>query len=270
MTIEPAAADPTPEPAREPRRKRGRGRTGGLIIFGVLLLMLVGAFFLVDAGARSFAQGEAEKQISESLPASVTGDVTVDIGGVSVIAQFIAGSFDQIELTAPDLVADGVPASVHVVARDVPTNTAKYIGNVEATLDFDQAALNSLIQSAGTAAGTELTLGDGDATYGGTLSLAGFEVGYTATATPSAAGDSLVFTPTSAEVTSDLGSADVSGVVDLVLGQQPIAVCVAQYLPQGVTMTGVDVTPERARITLESSTLTLTAQSLTTLGSCAA
>ena len=268
MTIEPAA-EQTPEPAREPRRKRGRGRVGGLIIFGVLLVMLVGAFFLVDAGARGFAEGEAEKQIRESLPASVTGDVTVEIGGTSVIAQFIAGSFDQIELTAPDLVADGVPASVHVVATDVPTNTAKYIGNVEATLDFDQEALNGLIQSAGTAAGTELTLGDGEVTYGGVLSLAGFEVGYTATATPSAAGDTLVFTPTSAEVTTDLGSADVTGVVDLVLGQQPIAVCVAQYLPQGVTMTGVDVTPERARITLESSMLTLTAQSLTTLGSCA-
>jgi hypothetical protein len=232
--------------------------------------MLVGAFFLVDAGARSFAEGEAEKYISASLPASVTGDVTVEIGGVSVIAQFIAGSFDQIELTAPELVADGVPASVHVIATNVSTNTATYIGKVEATLDFDEAALNGLIQSAGTAPGTELTFGDGDATYGGMLSLAGFEVGYTATATPSAAGNTLVFTPTSAEVTSDLGSADVSGVVDLVLGQQPIGVCVAQYLPQGVMMTGVDVTPERARITLESSTLTLTAQSLTTLGSCAA
>lgn len=232
--------------------------------------MLVGAFFLVDAGARSFAEGEAEKQLSASLPASVTGDVTVEIGGVSVIAQFIAGSFDQIELTAPDLVADGVPASVHVIATNVSTNTATYIGNVEATLDFDEEALNGLIQTAGTAPGTALTLGDGDATYGGMLSLAGFEVGYTATATPSVVNNTLVFTPTSAEVTTDLGSADVTGVVDLVLGQQPIAVCVAQYLPQGVIMTGVDVTPERARITLESSTLTLTAQSLTTLGSCAA
>lgn len=258
-----------PEPAREPRRRRGRGRVGGLFIVLLLLLMLVGAFFLVDAGARSYAQTAAEEQIDESLPASVAGDVTVDIGGVSVIAQFIVGTFDRIELTAPDLVVDGVPASVHVVASDVPTNTATYIGNVEATLDVDEDALNALIQTAGTAAGTELTLGDGDATYGGTLSLAGFEVEYTATATPSVVGDTLVFTPTSAELTSDLGSSDVTGVLDLVLGQQPIAVCVAQYLPQGVTMTGVDVTPGQARITLESSTLTLTEQSLTTLGSCA-
>lgn len=269
MTIETGAAQPDHTPVSEPRHPRKRGWITGLAIVGVLSAMLVGAFFLADAGARAFAEDQAEKQISESLPDSVTGDVSVVIGGVSVIAQFITGNFDSIELTAQNLVANGVPASVHVVATDVPTNTAKYIGTVRATLDFDQTALNALIQTAGTAPGAELTLGDGDVTYGGTLSLAGFDVDYSATATPVAAGDTLVFTPTNVEVMTDLASAEVTGVVDLVLGQQPLAVCVVQYLPTGVTMTDVDVTPERARITLESSTLTLTAQSLTTLGSCA-
>ncbi|MFO7690569.1 MAG: DUF2993 domain-containing protein [Cryobacterium sp.] len=256
---------------REPRRGKKRpGRRAGLIIFGVLILLLVGAYFIVDAGARAFAQGQAEKQIAESLPDSVTGDVSVAIGGTSVIAQFIAGSFEQIELDAPNLLVDGVPAAVHVTASRVPTNTAVTIGNVEATLDFTPAALNALLAKTSTVPPAELTLGDGDASYSGTINVAGFSVGYVATVQATAAGDTIVFTPTTTELTTDVGTLDVSGVVDFVLdSQNSLGACIAEYLPEGVDATGVDVTPERARITLESSTLTPGSQSLTTLGTCA-
>lgn len=263
-------ANETPAP-REPRRTTKRpGRRAGLFIVVALIVMLVGAYFLVDAGARSFAEGQAEQQITEALPASVSGDVSVDIGGTSVIAQFIVGSFDRITLDAPNLLVDGVPASVHVVANRVPTNTALTIGNLEATLDFTPAALNALLAKSSTAPPAELTLGDGDANYSGTLAVAGFSVGYIATVEPTAAGDTIVFTPTTTELTTDVGTLDVSGVVDFVLdSQQSLGVCIAEYLPVGLEATEVDVTPERARITLESSTLTLGSQSLTTLGTCA-
>ena len=266
MTLDTDTAAP-----REPRRPKKRpGRRAGLIIFGVLIVMLVGAFFLVDAGARAFAQSQAEKQITDSLPASATGEVTVEIGGTSVIAQFIGGSFDEITLDAPNLLIDGVPASVHVVASRVPTSTALTIGNVEATLDFTPGALNALLAQSSTAPPAELTLGDGDATYTGDLDVAGFSVGYIATVEATAAKDSIVFTPASTELTTPAGNLDVSGVMDFVLdSQQSLGVCVAEYLPQGVEATAVDVTPERARITLESSTLSLGTQSLTTRGTCA-
>ena len=241
-----------------------------LIIVGVLAILLVVAYFLVDNGVRAFAQDRAETEISNRMPASVTGDVTVAIGGTSVIAQFITGSFDQIELTAPNLTVDGVPASVHVIARDVSTNTAKAIGSLNATLDLDQDALNQLVQASGTApADAEMTLGDGTVAYTGTVALFNFNVGYSATATASATGDTLNFTPTEVTVTSGVGDIDATPLVNLILQQAPIGVCVASYLPGGVELNGVDISPERARVTLESSSLRLTAQSLTTLGSCA-
>ena len=241
-----------------------------LIIVGVLAILLVVAYFLVDSGVRAFAQDRAETEISNRMPASVTGDVTVAIGGTSVIAQFITGSFDQIELTAPNLTVDGVPASVHVIARDVSTNTAKAIGSINATLDLDQDALNQLVQASGTApADAVMTLGDGTVAYTGTVALFKFNVGYTATATASTTGEILNFTPTEVTVTSGVGDIDATPLVNLILQQAPIGVCVAGYLPEGVELSGVDISPERARVTLESSSLRLTAQSLTTLGSCA-
>jgi len=254
----------------KPRRPARR-----LLVTLLVLLVLVGVFFAVDAGLRSYAQNRVADEIDAGLPAGVTGDVDVTIGGTSVIVQYLTGSFERVELTAPALSVNDVPASVSIVATGVPTDTTQPIEFVDGTIDLDQAALNSLLQTALTdadadpaARDAELELGTNQISYAGELSIFGLSIGYQATATPSVTADSLVLTPTDAQVTSGAGSVDVSGLVDLALGSTPISLCVAGYLPQGVTLSDVQTTPERARITLESSTLTLTEQSLTTLGTC--
>lgn len=255
-----------------PRRRRPARR---LLVTLIALIVLVGVFVAVDAGLRSYAQTRIANEIDAGLPAGVTGDVDVAIGGTSVIVQYLTGSFERVELTAPTLSVNDVPASVSIIATGVPTDTTQPISHVDGTIDLDQAALNSLLQTAlaqadadPAARDAELELGTDEISYTGQLSVFGLPIGYQATATPSVTDDSLVLTPTDAQVTSGAGSLDVSGLIDLVLGDEPISLCMAGYLPQGVTLSGVETTPERARITLESSTLTLTEQSLTTLGSC--
>ncbi|TFB99846.1 DUF2993 domain-containing protein [Cryobacterium adonitolivorans] len=255
-----------------PKRRRP---ARGLLVTLIALIALVGIFFAVDAGLRGYAQNRVASEIDAGLPAGVTGDVDVAIGGASVIVQYLTGSFERVELTAPALSVNDVPASVSVVATGVPTDTTQPIGHVDGTVDLDQAALNALLQIAlaeadadPAARDAEFELGTNEITYTGELSVFGLPIGYQATATPSVTADSLVLTPTDAQVTSGAGSLDVSRLVELALGTQPISLCVAEYLPQGVTLTDVQTTAERARITLESSTLTLTEQSLTTLGSC--
>ena len=242
---------------------------GALVISIVLVAGLVVAFFIVDSGLRALAEDRVKAEITANLPEGATGDVDVSIGGASVIAQYLAGSFDRVELDAPTFALDGVPAAVHVVASGVPVDRTKPVRVVTGTVDLGQESLNTLL-AAGETGDAELTLGRGEVSYSGTFPVFGFEIGYEATATPSTSADSLLFTPTGADRTSDAGSVDVSGVIPLILGQEPLSICIAQYLPDGVTLTGVDVTPDRARVKLESSTLMLTRQSLTTLGSCSA
>jgi hypothetical protein len=246
-----------------------------LLVATVAAIALVGVFVAVDAGLRAYAQNRVADEIDAGLPENVTGDVDVAIGGTSVIFQYLTGSFERVTLTAPALTVDGVPAAVSIVATGVPTDTSKPIGHVDGAIDLDQAALNALLQTAlieadaaPAARDAEVTLGTNEVTYTGELSMFGLTVGYQATAVPTVTADSLVLTPTDARVTSGAGSLDVSRLVDLVLGDEPISVCIAGYLPQGVTLNDVQTTPERARITLESSTLTLTERSLTTLGAC--
>lgn len=241
-----------------------------LIIVGASVVALIVLFFVADAIARNVAQNKVEQEISSNLPEGVTGDVDVAIGGFSVIGQFLVGNFDRVELTSSNLAVNGATAAVDVVATDVPTNTAKQIGSVTGTVDLDQKSLNTLLSKAVNVPDAQLELRKGDVRYSGSIEVLGMPIGYAATAIPQAAGDTLYLTPTSAELTSALGSLDVSGVINLILGQKPVSICVAEYLPKGVALTGVDVTPERLRITLASNTLSLSPDALSTLGSCSA
>lgn len=253
---------------------RKRRRTAGRVIAGVIVLLLVVAYFIVDAGLRAYAEDRVEKEVSDALPASVTGDVAVSIGGLSVIAQYLSGRFDRIDLDAPRLSAGGVVAPVHIVATGVPVDTSKPVEGIHGTVDLDQATVNSLVQKAGgpgVTADTTLELGADDVAYTGTLNLFGVPIGYRATATPTpgAGGDSIVFTPTGAQLTTGGGALDVSGIVESTLAERPITTCVATFLPEGVDVTGVNVTPERVRLTLESSTMKLNKAALTSRGACA-
>lgn len=241
-----------------------------LVIASVLVIGLVVAFFIVDAGLRSYAEGRVEAEIADNLPEGATNDVNVSIGGLSVIAQYLSGSFDRVEVRAPKFAVNGAPAAVHIVASGVPVDRTKPIRDVQGTIDLGPDAVTALVAASGNTADAELTLGKGTVSYSGTFPVFGLDIGYRATAQPSTSPDSLLFTPTDAKLTSGIGTVDLSEVVPLILGEDPLAVCVASYLPDGVTLTGVDVTPDRARIKLKSSTLMLTRQSLTTMGSCPA
>jgi LmeA-like phospholipid-binding len=246
-------------------RRRG---TRALVVSSLVVLGLVGAFFIVDGVIRNYAENRVRQEITSNLPAGVSSDVDVSVGGFSVIAQFLAGSFDRVELRSSNLVVNGARASVHLVVTDVPVDTAKPVGDVRGAFEIRQESLGLLLASANLAGDPTITLGKGDVSYTGTLAVLGLQVGYTATAVPKAAGDSVVLTPTNAQVTTGVGSLNVSGLVQRILGQEPLRVCVAQYLPAGLDLTGVDVTPQRARITVHADSLRLTEESLSTLGSC--
>ena len=240
-----------------------------LIITGLSVLALVAAYFIIDAVLRNVAENKIKQEISANLPDGVTGDVSASIGGMSVIAQYLSGSFDEVDLSAPALSVDGAVADVRIVALDVPLDQNKTVGHVQGTVQIDQDALNTLIQTSPDAPEGDVVLGDNQISYTGEISVLGFPVGYEATATPAAAGAFVTFTPTGATVTTGLGTVDASSLVQRVLGQTPISVCVAQYLPNGLEVTGVTVTPEFARVTVAATnTLKLNSESLNTVGSC--
>lgn len=247
-------------------RKR-KGLTA-LIVTGVTVLALVAAYFIVDAVLRNVGENRIKQEITANLPVGVTGDVSVSIGGMSVIAQYLSGTFDKVDLSAPALNVNGAEADVRIVAMDVPLDSDQTVGHVQGTVQIGQDALNTLIQTSPDAPDGEVVLGDNQISYTGETTVLGIPIGYEATATPEAAGPYVTFTPSGAKITTGLGTLDASSLVQT-LGKTPISVCVAQYLPNGLEVTGVNVTPEHARVTVAATnTLKLNSESLSTVGSC--
>jgi hypothetical protein len=259
---------------RDPReaRRRRRGPRGGTIVIWLLVLAVIGvglAFGLriVDQTVRGVAEDQAEKQIADQLPGQVTGRVNVSIEGEWVTPQLIRGTLDRVVLDGPNLQTDGTPFQAHIVATDVPTDQERTIGNVVATVSMDEAPASALLaRTAGTP--PDLRFGDGTLGYAGSTRVLGITFGYTVAAEPVLRdGSTVVITPTEVELQAGSFQVDLAQTIQ---GIRDVTypVCIAQYLPAGVAVQDVTVADGRASMTLESSDLKLTRDSLGVTGSC--
>ena len=253
---------PVAQPVPRPRRRWLR------ILLWVLIpiLVLVVVFFIADGVIRAYAEARVKSEIQKNLPDFVTADVSVHIGGTSVIAQYLSGSFDRVELDAPKLTVQNIPLSASVVASGVPVDLTKPVTDVAGTIRISQSSLNSLLHIPG--ATGDVTLGSGNLQYDGTTSVLGLQVGYRVTVEPTAAGGTILLRPTKADVTAGGGNLDLSQFLGTVLGSKPLSVCVAQYLPKGVQVDDVTVQPGVATIHLNAHDLVLSQATLATKGTC--
>lgn len=117
-------------------------------------------------------------------------------------------------------------------------------------------------------AASGLTFGDGTVGFNRAQSVLGLKVAYHVTAKPEAAGRVVLLSPTGVTVTAGPAGLDVTRVVNAILRQKPLLVCVAQYLPTGVDVTQIAVEPKAATVTFDAKNLKLSKATLTTKGSC--
>lgn len=247
-------------------RQRRRPWLPIVIVLGVLVV-LVGAFLIADRIVRGVAEDRVATQIEQSLPENVDADIAVSIGGASVIAQYLAGTFEHIDLRAPDASVDGVPLDLRVSADAVPLDPEQTVGRVVATIRIDAAGAATLAGTAGLPGA--LTLGDDEIGYADEATVLGITIPYDFSVRPTTTAERVTLMPTAVNVDTGLfGVIDLKALVTGFLQGDPPSVCVAQYLPEGVELDGLAVTPEAATATLTSTTLRLDEASLRTLGSC--
>jgi hypothetical protein len=236
-----------------PRRARF-----GWVLWLFLIPAIVGvgwlALWMLDSALSDVAEGVVKKQIEDNLPEGVIADVDVEISGPPFIYQYVTG------------VIENIPISARAVLSDVPKDTTEPVGHVDASFSISQQALDVLAEAPD--ADQALTLGDGVVTYDSTQTVLGFPIPYTLTATPTVAGNAVELVPEKASV--DVGSLniDVQPIIDLLLQQQPLSICVASRLPEAVTLTGLTVTPDKATVTASADDVVLSGSSLRTPGSC--
>lgn len=244
-----------------PRRRR---RGVGVVIALVVVVVLAVGVVVADVSLRAYAEDRAASEIAASLPDTVEGDIAVSIDGFSFLQQYLSGTFDRVTLDAPALTVSGVPVDARVVATAVPADLSKPVGTATATLTLSQEAVNSVVEVPGAAT---LTLDDQAVGYDGSISFLGLSIDYLVTASVSVTPDSVVLTPQKATLTAGSTVVDASGALDAVLDES-IPLCVASYLPKGVELDDLTISPGEATVVLRASDLSIDETSLSTLGVC--
>jgi hypothetical protein len=230
-------------PADEPAPRR-RGRVWPwLIALGIVVVLAVVAWFAAEAIARDLVAQTVRTEIRERLSLPADHEVDVAVEG-AVIPQLIGGSLDEITVSSDDVPVGQLEGDVTVTAYGVPLQQGVDMSGAEATVTLDTAQLQALLGTIDGFPADSVGLAEPDVTIQAELALFGVSFPVGVAMTPSVAEGDIVLTPTAFE----LAGAQIDAAA---LGEQfgPIAdtvvrgwtLCLAQYIPAGVTLTEVRV-----------------------------
>ena len=251
------------ETARPPRK-----RLHPAARWAIALLCVLAGLVLVDTGVRLVLQWRIAESVETSLPPGVTADVDARVHGFSALWQLASRSLDHLELHTDDLTVLGVTLEARVDGYGVSLGEGP-VPVVQAEqlvgeLRIGQEALNRLVPVPGADGG--VTLGDGTVAYGTSMSILGLTLDVDIEASLVMQGDRLVVQATRIQLVG--GPLDVDA-ADL-LGDATIAVpiCTADYLPTGIHLSGVDVSPDGVTVSITANRVVLDEATLASRGTC--
>lgn len=237
----------------------------------VVLLAVVALAFGADAALRSYAQSRMESEIAKALPAGVTAPgITVHVGGFSFIAQYLDGRFGQVEVDAPAITTDRGSVSATLEANDVQIDrsftTAPVLGSMHGTLHVSEAAVNALVALPDPTASIQLSAKT--VTYLATAQVLGLPLSYSAAVRPVADGAMVRLYPESVNVTSGPVHFDVKSLLGGLFDGQPVNICVAPYLPDGLNIGDITIARSKAAISFDAQHFSLDPKTFSTHGTC--
>lgn len=251
----------------EPPKKR---RWPWVVILVLVVLGAVVAWFAAEAAARDIVEKTIKANIAEQLDLPADHEIDVEIDGV-VIPQLIVGRLDTVVITSADVPLGDTAADVSVTAHDVRVREPQGMSSAAATVVLNEEQLRLLMSSVDGFPADTMSLADPNVTMSIELSFLGIGIPVAAALTPSALEGELVLSPASievagAEITADGVRDQFGDLADVVLKDWPV--CVAQYLPAGVTLTDAQVVGGQlvADFSVDSALLSTTA--LQQKGSC--
>lgn len=238
--------------ARAPRRRRRMWPW--LVAFGVVIALTAVAVVVGEQVARDVVATTVREQVVTRLDLPADQEVAVDVAGPSVLLQLATGSLGEVRIASDDVAFGPLSGDVVVTAQDVPVWGGGDISGATAEVTLDETQVRALLATIDGFPADTVGLGQSDVTVSTELSLFGAPVPIVVTLTPSAADGGIVLTPVSLEVAGAQLSADdirarFGGIADGVVKDWPV--CVAQYLPSAVTVTGAAVEGGRAVLTAD-------------------
>lgn len=252
MSTDTRPTQPLPDPAAQwiaanPTSRSRRGRRGLRWVIALLVVgaLAVGAWLLGEQIARGIVSGIVRDQVVRQLELPADQAIEVEIPG-QILPQLIVGRLDELAISSDEVTLGAITGDVVVHATGVPTRGTADVASARAELTLDEKQLRTLLATMDGLPSDTVSLAPPNLSVSFDLTLLGFTVPVGVSLTPGAQDGDLVLTPSSVRI----GGAEVPATA---VAQQfgPIAgavlrdwrVCVASYLPAGVTLTDVVVRP---------------------------
>lgn len=231
-----------------PRTVRRRRRWPWLVAVLVVLLLIVAAFFAGEWVARDLVTKAVKQQLVSRLDLAADQQIDVDIADPSLLLDLAVGEVGQVRISADDVTIGDFTGDVSVTLHDLGIRSPFTLGSGEATVAMNAEQLRPLLAEAAPVPVDGLTIAEPAVSASTQLSVFGVAIPVDIALTPSSADGQLVLTPASltvagAEVTADGVRAQFGSVADPLLAGY--RVCVAQYLPRGLTLSHVAVQGDR-------------------------
>ncbi len=243
------------------------------MLVGVIGL-LVGAFYVADAIARDYATGYVKRQIIQVLALPEDTPVDVTLGDGSIILQAISGSINQVDISADDLTFGELTGDAVIHATKVPLDGNAPVEQLGITMTISEENVRTL---AGSLSGLELKsieLEDSVIKIASEFNVFNlFVIPVAVDLAPGATEGGITFDPVTVYLGKDpISVADLrdnpefSALAGDLLRTQ--AVCVANSLPQALTLDDVEVVGSDLVVTVNGDGVALADPRLGTMGTC--
>lgn len=238
---------PLPEPAAEPepasaRRHRHR-RWPWLVAALSVVALAVGAWFAGEYIARGIVERTIREQVITQLDLPVDQPIDIELPG-QVLPQLIAGTLDELTVSSEAVSFGALSGDVVVHATGIPIRGDEPITAASATVTLDEAEVRALLSTVEGFPAESVALDEPDIVMSTSLQLFALTVPVGVSLTPTASAGELVLTPSTLRVSD--AEVPAQALIDQfgALARTVVRdwnVCVAQYLPAGVALTGVRV-----------------------------
>lgn len=254
----------------EPASARRRRVWPWIVVLLIVGGLMVAAWFAAEAIARQLVTTTIREQVVSRLELPADQDVEVVVEG-AVIPQLISGTLDEITVSSEDVVLEAFSGDVTVHAQDVPIRGDGPAGAASATVALDQAQLRTLLSTVENFPAESVGIAAPDVTMSTELNFFGITVPIGVALTPSAEEGDIVLTPASlqlagAEITADALSERFGGIADAVTREW--TVCIARYIPAGVTLSSIEVTGDQVVVDLDIDGAIISDEALQEPGVC--
>jgi hypothetical protein len=229
------------------------------------LVVIAGLLVVAELAARAYAEDRVSSEIESRLPAGVEGDVDVHLGGLSVIAQYLTGTINEVSLSSDNLTVQGYPVAAQVHLSGVPVDTTKTIESAAGTVTLSETAVAGMLADRDIEGTVEL--GDDNLSYTTSAQIFGQNIDFTVVTRPVLDAGRIVFRGESAQIAGGAFDFDATQLLDLV-APEGLSVCVAQYLPADIALDAVDITRGKAVIDFSATDLSLDGAALARTGVC--